>query len=463
MANQTNNLLLLPNDGITRTIDATTPDVIQLGVDTQFIAGASVDVDGNLTVRGGRTTLASDAVLVSDNYVHLNNGYESDAAESGGIVVNYDPTTLVDTVAAGGFTAGVPGVSNPNVATTGAATFATSDIIQINGSGNDGLYEVLSHVANVLTIRGIGTTGTVEAFTQDQFVTDPSAVGSICKVAVSVIRANTSGVWQVGSGSVTPIVFATLATGGSVTLQQAYANGNTITTSAGDGNLTLTTGAGAPIQFVLTGDDLTIDGANNVDIGGSTPVSTFSVVASGSVTIEGPDDSSAAIGIGAGGLDYITIDSTNGAECVVVHQDLNLAAGVGFAYDFVVGTGGMTAGDLMTMEYGLSARVIRADANDAQEEQRFVVGVAKTTTAATGTGKVHTVAGQIVPVRFGVAPLTVDNGRRVYLSTTAGIATLTAPVTPATSVFQVGVLVGGDGLTNPADVIYLPQFIARRP
>lgn len=622
MADQINNLLLLPSDGITRTIDTAAPDVIQIGVDTQFITGANVVIDGNLTVRGTTTTTDSETVLIADNYLYLNNGYETDTAESGGLVVNYDPTTTSDTVAAGGFTAGVAAVSNPTVATTGAATFVLADIIQINGSANpenDGLYEVLSHAANVLTIRGIGTTATVEAFTQNQFVTDTTVAGSIYKVAVSVIRANTSGIWQVGSGSTTPITFSTLATGGSVTLQQAYENGNTISVTSGQG----------PLAITLTSDDFTVNGGNDVDFGGSAAVLTFNVDASGAVTVDstsagisldgvtasnftvtgagqdltlssvggsvviegtetvatavtingntgaggidinggsggitvdtsgalsldstgtasnltltandagtatltievtnggagtgvldinaddaitidsstagvsidavtasnftvtggnltlstvtsgtleitsagdmdinGPDNSATAIGIDAGGLDYITIDSTNSAEQIIFHQDISLASGVGFTYDFLVGTGGMTAGDLVTMEYGLSSRVIRADADDAQEDQRFVVGVAKTTTAATGTGKVHTMVGQVVPVTFGAPPATADNGKRVYLSTAAGVGTLTAPISASTNVFVVGILIGGDGATNPANIIYLPQFIARRP
>lgn len=714
MATQTNNLLLLPSDGITRTID-TASDSIEIGVNTSFTSGANVVVSGNLTVTGTTFTTESETVLIADNHLYLNDGYTANTPQTGGLVVNYDPTVTTTTVAAGGFTAGVAAVSNPTVVVA-ATVFAVGDLIQISGAANrsnDGLYEVLDNTTTTMTIRGIGLTATQEDFTQNQFVTDATVAGSIYKVNVSVMRAGTDGLWEYAVGSAspagTPLVFTDFATGGTTTLQSAYENGNTITTSAPEGNITFTgtedflvtlsdvdmdvsgtitldatttitiggdndtsainigtsasartitignatgattmdlnsgtggvtvdttsggtisldaigaasnfsvatngsaqdltlsvtgatdssvvidssgTGAdavdinataggitvdavgalsldstGTASNLTLTANDagtatltievtnagagagdldinadnaITVDGASfsvdgtsnsnvsvtggnlvlstitsgtleltsaglvdlnaganlDVDVTGTVDIlatSTFSIdgtgnsnvsatsgnlvlstitsgtlelTSAGDMDINGPDNSASAIGIDAGGLDYITIDSTNSAEQIIFHQDISLASGVGFTYDFLVGSTGITVGDLVAMEYGLSARVITADANDAQEEQRFVVGVAKTTTGATGTGKVHTVQGQIVPVTFGAAPAAADNGKRVYLSTTPGQATLTAPTSASTNVFQVGILIGGDGASNPANILFIPQFIARRP
>lgn len=175
---------------------------------------SDLTVSGNLVVQGTTTQNATTNSSYADNHLYLNDGYATAAAQTGGLVVNYLPTATNDTVAAGGFTAGVVSTSNPTVATTGAATFAASDLIQISAATvptNNGLFEVLSHAANVLTIRGIGTTATVEDFSQNQFTTSAGAAGAIRKVSVSVLRSGTDGVWEVAAGSSTGLTFANLA------------------------------------------------------------------------------------------------------------------------------------------------------------------------------------------------------------------------------------------------------------
>ena len=180
-------------------------------------------VSGDLVVQGTTVSVDAETVLLADNHLYINAGYTTPAAQTGGLVVNYLPIATATTVGAGGFTAGEPGpippAANPTVITVGVGTFAAGQFIQVSGTGpnpdfpiNDGLYEVLSHVGTVLTIRGVGITGTVEDFTQNQFTTDPVVAGAITRVTVSVARAGLDGKWEVGQGSVTPIVFTDLAT-----------------------------------------------------------------------------------------------------------------------------------------------------------------------------------------------------------------------------------------------------------
>lgn len=167
-----------------------------------------VRISGNLIVAGSKLINRATDVLFSDNHLHLNQGYTTDAAQTGGLSVWYDPSLTTDSVSAGAFVAGDPGVSNPTVVTVGAATFAASDIVQISSSAeNDGLYEVLSHAANVLTIRGIGLTGTVEDFTQNDFTADASDSATITKGKVAVLRVGTDGKFEEASGDQTPFVF----------------------------------------------------------------------------------------------------------------------------------------------------------------------------------------------------------------------------------------------------------------
>lgn len=233
-----------------------------LSVTNDAAISGALSVSGNTTLSGTIASIDSARVQIADNHLYINNGYTTASGQTGGLVVNYLPTATNTTVN-GVYTAGVAATSNPTVVTTGSGTFAASDIIQISGSTkNNGLYEVLTHSGTTLTIRGIGVTATVEDFTDNQFTAGASDGAAIRKVTISVIRAGTDGIWEMGASATTPVTFTDISTGGSATLQSAYTNGNTITTSAGSGNVTI---AGDQ-DFVLSG---TVD-ANWSTTGGFT-------------------------------------------------------------------------------------------------------------------------------------------------------------------------------------------------
>jgi len=270
--NQTDNLLLLDlTTGLPRSPETGgTPDTIQLSVDFQLISGANVLVDGDLVVNGTTTTVHSEQVNISDNHLYLNADYTTTVGQTGGIVINVLPTATSDTVAAGGFTAGVAATSNPTVVTTGSATFAAGDLIQISGANNqanDGLFEVQSHVGTTLTIRGVGTVGATVDFVSNQFVTDATAGGDIRIVNVAVLRGTSSGTFEIAFDSSTSgIVFNTLSAQGVVDLQEAYEQGNTITTSAAEGNIIFT----GTEDFVVTLSDVLVDTTASISLDADT-------------------------------------------------------------------------------------------------------------------------------------------------------------------------------------------------
>lgn len=149
-----------------------------------------------------------------DNYAFLNSRYTTAVAKTGGLVVNTLPAIPIDTYINALFTPGVAATSNPTIITVGSGTFTTSDLITFvtsfgNPDSNDEIYEVLSHVGNTLTIRGVGVTAKVEDFTENNFI-DQISTGVITKVNVSVLRADTNGDWEVGKGSSTPLVYSVL-------------------------------------------------------------------------------------------------------------------------------------------------------------------------------------------------------------------------------------------------------------
>lgn len=172
-----------------------------------------VGIGGNLIVQGDITGIYTEDMLVSDPYGYYNAGYTAAVPTTAGQCYNIGATGLTDSVN-GSFVNGVASTSNPYVETTGTATYSLSDIIQISntpGNTNDGIYEVLSHIGNDLEIRGIGITGTVEAFTQNNFISVTTGSGNIEKVTVAVERFSTTGVLQTASGSVTGFVFQNVA------------------------------------------------------------------------------------------------------------------------------------------------------------------------------------------------------------------------------------------------------------
>lgn len=289
------------------------------GVDGEVLVDGNARVTGNLLVEGTTSTLESETVKIADNHLYLNDGYATPSAQTGGIVVNYLPTVTADTVAGGGFTAGVAGTSNPTVDTSGVSTFSVGQFVQVSGAAedaNNGLFEVLSHAANVLTVRGIGTTGTVEDFTQNDFVTDSTVQGTITLVNVSVLRADSGGAWESGSGFSTPVSFQELVTAATSNLQLAYEGGNTIVMDATNGDLDVS-GSEAISLDAQAASNFTVDGANL----------TLSTTTGGDVNVTAADEiaisSSAVVNIFSGGVDV----SATGGNVAITSSVLTLVDG----------------------------------------------------------------------------------------------------------------------------------------
>jgi hypothetical protein len=349
----------------------TTGVAIEAGSGNVLIDSPLTTITGNLDVQGTTTTVDSETVLIADNHLYLNQNYEVASAQTGGLVVNYLPIASATAVSVGGFTAGVPAGANPTVNAAGG-TFATGDFIQISGAANienEGLYEVLSYADPVLTVRGVGTVGTVEDFTQNQFTTDTTVQGSIVRVNISVIRAGTDGIWETGIGSATALTFNDLLTGATVTLQNAYEGGNTITTSGAEGNvivagtesLQVTATNGLDVDTVADFDVTTFDvqmtGTNGFSIDGTAASNvsvtagdlTLSTITSGSVLVDGTDgvevnSSSGPINIGNDAVAQpinigtgaaartVTIGNNTGATGVVIDSGTEVVVIDGVAY-----------------------------------------------------------------------------------------------------------------------------------
>jgi len=223
------------------------------------------------------------------------------------------------------------------VSTSATALPVEGDFIQVSGASNqsnDGLYEVLSNLNGVLTIKGLGTTAGTFEFTQNDFITDTTVLGSITVVNVGVQQVSAAGVFQYGYGSnAGAFTFADVTTGAAaLSLQSAYAGGNTVTTSGGNslvvagsealsvtatGGLVLTTGFnfdGTSFDVQMTGDNgFSIDGTASSNVTATNTASTTPVVMTVAASNTGATSGDATVQINA--------TSTNGAGIIDLNAD----------------------------------------------------------------------------------------------------------------------------------------------
>jgi hypothetical protein len=461
--NQTDNLMLLDlTSGLPRTPETGgTPDTIQLSTDVQLITGANMVIDGNLTVNGTTTTIHSEQVNIRDNHLYLNADYTAVLAQTGGLVINVLPTATATTVAAGGFTAGVAAVSNPTVITAAAGTFAAGDVIQIAGANdqdNDGIFEVLSHVGTTLTIRGIGVTGATVSWVTNNFTTDATAGGDIRIVTVNVLEGNSSGNWNTATVTTTTgITYNTFTMQGVVDLQEAYEQGNTITTSAGEGNvvitgtelLLITATGGLDLNTVFDFDgtsfDVQMTGANGFSIDGT--ASSNVSVTSGSLTLSTATTGSVLVD----GVDGVELNSTAGA--LQIGNDAN-------AFAINIGTG--AAARTITMGNATGATSVNFDAGtgaytfDSTVPQTTALMTWSTTGAGGDSVQMFVgdsdPSGSVTGLAGSLFFRDTGSGAELYLNTSTGSGTAwTALSTAAGATLQTAYVAGNTITTSAAE------------
>lgn len=105
-------------------------------------------------------------------------------------------------------------------------------------------------------------------------------------------------------------------------------------------------------------------------------------------------------------------------------------------------------------------RVYRSQANHVNDTRRRVIGIALAGAAVGNPVNVHQAYGQEVAGLFSVAPLAVDNGKTVYLSVTNGFCSLSPPGGGGATVFEIGNLIGADGVLTAPVLVFAPRYVA---
>ena len=135
-------------------------------------------------------------------------------------------------------------------------------------------------------------------------------------------------------------------------------------------------------------------------------------------------------------------------------SDTNLVQSTNKVADETIATGDLVR-VVQTGETGFTiGRVIKAVATNDKSEELYI--------ALSGANQGDNLQVAIVgetSVNFSVAPTSNENGKKVYLSSTSGIATLTPPTTSGTIVVKLGTLTGANGSDTLVQLLFRPQFI----
>jgi len=364
MAVQANNLLLLDESGLSRTID-TNNDSLSIGV--KVALGSDLSVAGNLSVAGDIISSGSQNIVAGDSFIDLNNGQSNGTAKAGGIAVNVLAATASTNIVA--FAAGVSSSSDAAFALstpTGATTYSVGDIIEISGCaefpGNNGLF-VVSAVENgknadgsangartQVKVAGLDSAMPVNApFAQNQFAAGAASSG-VCK------RVNL-GVFAIADGSITSAGDSALAVGNfvsayapsawvgagaapagrtklyyesaqNVSLQEAYNVGPAIDMTAAIGAFDVEPAGGETVGFSIDGSSASNVSTTGADLTLSTITSGNLVLGSaGNIDADATDvliDASGAISLESA----VSSDFTSGGDLTLESTTLlNLTAG----------------------------------------------------------------------------------------------------------------------------------------
>ena len=265
MALQDNNLMLLDVNGNPRIID-TTNDTIAIAVDTDF--AADVSVGGNLHVTGDIVSGGAMDMIVTDNFLDLNNG-NAVADMAGGFTVNIMAASTQDMSGGTGVTftaqnAGAEAYLNIDGVNPSTLSLAVGDIIEISGlvqeAGNNGLF-----VVNAIENLGGGyikiekANGSRTPFCQTNFEDGTEDAGVLAwDLALSVICVS-DGTLNATVGTVPKGTFCTAynlaATSTNLTYESAQAVSMQESYNVGSSITMIDTVAGGSGDIVIKTDD----------------------------------------------------------------------------------------------------------------------------------------------------------------------------------------------------------------
>lgn len=232
---------------------------------------------------------------------------------------------------------------------------------------------------------------------------------------------------------------------GATTVDVNPGIGGFLVDTASTGPISLDANGGAS-NFTVTGANLTLSTATSGNL----------ILQSANAISIGTDASNGSIQIGTSGTRTISLGSRTAPVIMgsAVPSSQN-GAPVGYRLKSA-GTSQFAITEVI--RFDSSGNLAKADA-DGAGIAREVVGIALENDSSS-EARVATMYGSVVEVKFASAPSVGDEGKPVYLSTTAGAATLTQPSELGQRVYKLGVLSSSTiGPNNGYFIVYQPQFI----
>ena len=423
-------------------IDITTSGLIDvngsggLDMDLSGAASAITSTGQNLTIE---TATSGDINITSAADVDM------DAAN---VQVDATASILMNAASASNFTVTGAGLVL-STATSGTVQIASAGLIDMNAAASmdidvTGTYDMLS--TGAFSIDGTGASnvsaasGNLTLSTTTSGSVIANSAGDVDIVAAATLDIDCVAAELDATGGLTAAL-----SGAASSITSTSQNLSIATATSGELDLTsaglLDINAGANLDIDVTGTyamlatgTFSIDGTGNSNLTADSGDLNVSTTTSGNVILDATGD----ILLGRGNTSDIVIDGRNGAV-VVGTSALSIVAGVS-QYDAI---------------YISASGYDQADASSASTA--FAVGLAGEAGAATN-GKVVTVP-QATAANFSSAPSAV--GQRVYLSTTAGEVTTTAPSASGNVVYQMGFVLSTTPLAGSTYPILLqPMFIA---
>jgi len=484
--------------GTTTTINSTTVQIDDLNVQ---LGDGSVAASA---VNNGGITLANTDANITWQYNHASTAWKSniDIDAASGNSYKIAGTTVLSASTLG---SGVTASSLTSVGTLSSGTWnATAIAVAYGGTG-------ATTASGARTNLGLVIGTDVQAYHAD--LDNLSGMETGASAALALL---TQAEIEILDGALVSTTELNILNGVTATttelnyLDGASANINTLAlpanTTISDFGKTLVDDAdAASARSTLLLGSIATQAADNVNIDGgaiddaviganSAAAGTFTALAATSLDMNGNIDMSGAsreITLNSSDADalvfkqgsdaYLEFDTNDRvlkAKKAIVADDgillsQNTAVEVAQGVSFVNTSMNFAAGDgssASVSAYHLLAisdtnELAHADA-DGADYLYNVIGIALEdgpTAASAEAKQAMCMVGQLAPMYFASAPSASDVGKPVFLSETAGEATLTAPTTSGSKIFRVGFLVSESeaiGGTSTYSVLFQPQFMA---
>ena len=353
-------------------------------------------------------------------------------------------TTTIFGGTTGGINIGTTAVAVPvNIATN--TTAGTTSI----GTGTATQTVNINTGAGVKT-TAIGSTNTTSTTTINGGGSGSVNIATTNTAAVNIANGASGGDVSIANGNAAQSVFIATGTANPKTVILGSTNTSSPTTIRGGGGISITVGASP----------------NSISLGNDTGTGDVNIVGAGATNTR-------TLNIGTGGTNIKTI---NMGSTVVGSYIYDRSPHIfGFSSTMVPGgirvfnnSGGILApGTIVVTQSGTSAVggrpfVVAAAAGTANI--KGFTGVIIESLGIATEGNVASVAGTVAFMTISPAPAAANANLPVYLSTTAGQGTMTAPSASGTRVYLLGFLTGTTADANGNYPVQLyPQYIADIP